>query len=191
MAQKMAVQRARAHIRNSRKSREDVIFEYIIYIILALISLIIIYPLWFVLIASFSEAKLVVAGKVLWRPVGLTLDNYAECFKNGDLMIGYKNSLGILFLGTATNLVLTTLCCLPAVPPRPVGQERHHDVRHVPDVLLGRHDSDLPARRQNAGAFKQLVGGHSGGRHCDIQYDHHAHVLLKLHSLRASGGGAD
>ena len=93
MAQKMAVQRARAHIRNSRKSREDVIFEYIVYIILALISLIIIYPLWFVLIASFSEAKLVVAGKVLWRPVGLTLDNYAECFKNGDLMIGYKNSL--------------------------------------------------------------------------------------------------
>lgn len=113
MAQKMAVQRARAHIRNSRKSREDVIFEYIVYIILALISLIIIYPLWFVLIASFSEAKLVVAGKVLWRPVGLTLDNYAECFKNGDLMIGYKNSLGILFLGTATNLVLTTLCAYP------------------------------------------------------------------------------
>ena len=113
MAQKMAVQRARGHIRNSRKSREDVIFEYIVYIILALISLIIIYPLWFVLIASFSEAKLVVAGKVLWRPVGLTLDNYAECFKNGDLMIGYKNSLGILFLGTATNLVLTTLCAYP------------------------------------------------------------------------------
>ena len=113
MAQKMAVQRARAHIRNSRKSREDVIFEYIVYIILALISLIIIYPLWFVLIASFSEAKLVVAGKVLWRPVSLTLDNYAECFKNGDLMIGYKNSLGILFLGTATNLVLTTLCAYP------------------------------------------------------------------------------
>lgn len=113
MSQKVAVRAMKKHVRNSRKSKEDIVFEWIVYTILALISIIIIYPLWFVIIASFSEAKMVVAGKVLWHPVNITLENYGECFKNGDLMIGYKNSLGILFLGTATNLTLTTLCAYP------------------------------------------------------------------------------
>lgn len=97
----------------SRMSKGDIAFELILAAILGLLSLCIIYPLWYVIIASFSDAKEVVSGRVFIVPIKFTLSNYAECFKNGDLMTGYRNSLGILFLGTATNLFLTILCAYP------------------------------------------------------------------------------
>lgn len=95
------------------KSRSDIIFETIVVIILAILTLIILYPLYFVVIASFSDAKLVVAGEVWWYPKGVTLENYMQCFTNGDLMLGYRNAFIILILGTATNLFLTILCAYP------------------------------------------------------------------------------
>lgn len=95
------------------KSRGDIIFETIVVIILAILTLIILYPLYFVVIASFSDAKLVVAGEVWWYPKGITLENYMQCFTNGDLMLGYRNAFIILILGTATNLFLTILCAYP------------------------------------------------------------------------------
>ncbi|MBR0464240.1 MAG: carbohydrate ABC transporter permease [Clostridia bacterium] len=101
------------HSRNSRQSRGDVIFETIVIILLAILALTIIYPLYFVVIASFSEAKAVVGGEVIFFPRGITLDNYRECFKNGDLMLGYKNSFCLLLIGTAVYLFLTTLCAYP------------------------------------------------------------------------------
>ena len=36
-----------------------------------------------------------------------------ECFKNGDLMLGYKNAFILLFIGTAVYLFLTILCAYP------------------------------------------------------------------------------
>ena len=95
------------------KSRGDIIFETVVVIILAILTLIILYPLYFVVIASFSDAKLVVAGDVWWYPKGVTLENYMQCFTNGDLMLGYRNAFIILILGTATNLFLTILCAYP------------------------------------------------------------------------------
>lgn len=95
------------------KSRGDIIFETIVVIILAILTLIILYPLYFVVIASFSDAKLVVAGEVWWYPKGVTLENYMQCFTNGDLMLGYRNAFIVLILGTATNLFLTILCAYP------------------------------------------------------------------------------
>ena len=95
------------------KSRGDIIFETVVVIILAILTLIILYPLYFVVIASFSDAKLVVAGEVWWYPKGVTLENYMQCFTNGDLMLCYRNAFIILILGTATNLFLTILCAYP------------------------------------------------------------------------------
>ena len=95
------------------KSRGDIIFETVVVIILAILTLIILYPLYFVVIASFSDAKLVVAGEVWWYPKGVTLENYMQCFTNGDLMLGYRNAFIILILGTATTLFLTILCAYP------------------------------------------------------------------------------
>ena len=99
--------------RHSRQSKSDIIFETVVIILLALLTFTIIYPLYFVVIASFSDAKAVIGGRVIFLPTDVTLENYAECFKNGDLMLGYKNSFLLLIIGTSIYLFLTILCAYP------------------------------------------------------------------------------
>ncbi|MBQ8974025.1 MAG: carbohydrate ABC transporter permease [Clostridia bacterium] len=102
-----------ANVRHSRQSRGDVIFDTVNVILLALVAIIIIYPLLYVVSASFSDPISVTAGKMILWPVDVTMDNYAQVFKNASIMTGYRNSLIILALGTATNLVMTILCAYP------------------------------------------------------------------------------
>ncbi len=99
--------------KNARMSKGDVLFETIIIVLLALFTLLIIYPLVYVISASFSDAVGVTAGKMILWPVDPTLDNFAEVFKNPNIMTGYRNSLLILFMGTAFNLLMTILAAYP------------------------------------------------------------------------------
>lgn len=90
-----------------KRCREDVIYDTIIFIILTLILLIVAYPLWWVIISSFSEPAAVSAGKVLWKPIGFTLKGYAEVFKNDQVMTGFVNSIIYTFCGVLVNLAVT------------------------------------------------------------------------------------
>ena len=94
-------------------SRGDITFEAVVVILLGIVALIIVYPLVYVISASFSDAVSVTAGKMVLWPVGLTLGNYEGVFKNASIMTGYRNSLFILFIGTAFNLVMTVLAAFP------------------------------------------------------------------------------
>ena len=99
--------------KNARMSRGDITFEAVVVILLGIVALIIVYPLVYVISASFSDAVSVTAGKMVLWPVGLTLGNYEGVFKNASIMTGYRNSLFILFIGTAFNLVMTVLAAFP------------------------------------------------------------------------------
>lgn len=103
----------KAGTRYSRMTRGDIAFEIVNMIILAILTIIIIYPLVYVVSASFSEPMAVAAGKVRLFPVQPTLENYKEVFKNASIIRGYRNSLIILVLGTAVNLVMTILAAFP------------------------------------------------------------------------------
>ncbi len=101
------------HDKNARLTKGDIAFEIVNMIILGIIALIIFYPLVYVVSASFSDALAVTAGEMYLFPVGFTFDNYLKVFENEGIMTGYKNSLAILFLGTAVNLVMTILAAFP------------------------------------------------------------------------------
>lgn len=90
-----------------KRCREDVIFDTVIFIILTLILFIVAYPLYWVIISSFSDPTAVSAGKVLLRPMGFTLKGYAEVFKNSQVMRGFFNSIVITFVGVCVNLAVT------------------------------------------------------------------------------------
>lgn len=90
-----------------KRCREDVIFDTVIFIILTLILFVVAYPLYWVIISSFSDPTAVSAGKVLLRPIGFTLKGYAEVFKNGQVMRGFFNSIVITFVGVCVNLAVT------------------------------------------------------------------------------------
>ena len=96
-----------------RMSRGDVIFEVVNCFFLLLISVIILYPLIYVLSASFSDPMSVTSGKMILWPVDVTLDNYAQVFKNRNIVLGFRNSLIIMICGTSLNLVLTILAAYP------------------------------------------------------------------------------
>ena len=88
-------------------TRGDRIFGVINTIFLVLIVLIMIYPIYFTVIASFSDPYSVVKGKVYFWPNGFTLEAYANVFKDNRIWMGYINSIINTAFGTLLNLVLT------------------------------------------------------------------------------------
>ncbi|MBQ8953039.1 MAG: carbohydrate ABC transporter permease [Clostridia bacterium] len=90
-----------------RRAKGDVIYDTIIFIILTFLFLIVAYPLYFVIISSISDPIEVSAGKVVFAPVGFTLDGYKEVFKTKTVMRGFLNSLIITVMGTSINLLVT------------------------------------------------------------------------------------
>lgn len=100
-------------ISGHRMSAGDRVFGVTNGIFLGIITLVILYPLIYVVSASFSDAMSVTSGKMVLWPVDITLDNYLEVFRDNSIIRGYRNSLTIMFSGTALNLVLTVLAAYP------------------------------------------------------------------------------
>ena len=89
------------------RNRHDVVFDVVIFIILTFLFLIVAYPLYFIIISSFSDPVSVAQGKVVWRPIGFTFDGYMEVLKHSGVMRGFRNSLIYTVCGVALNLLLT------------------------------------------------------------------------------------
>lgn len=94
-------------------STGDKIFEIVNYTLLTLLMLIILYPVIYVVSASFSDAQAVISGEVVLLPVRPTLRGYKAVFENKKIMTGFFNSFIYLFAGTSLNIVMTMLCAYP------------------------------------------------------------------------------
>ena len=90
-----------------KRTLSDKTFDGINGAILFALTLIFLYPLYFVLIASISEPYEVVQGNVLFWPRGFTLTAYQNVLRESSVWTGYRNSIFYTLLGTAYNLVLT------------------------------------------------------------------------------------
>lgn len=99
----------------------DRAFTIINYSILAIFLIVILYPLIYVLSASFSSGRAVTTGQVWLWPVDFTLDGYRAIFKDDMLLTGFKNSLFYTFVGTFINVVLTILAAYPLARRNLVG----------------------------------------------------------------------
>ena len=96
-----------------KKSKTDKIFDLILILISLCIMIVIAYPLYFVIIASFSQPEAVLGGKLRFCPIGFNLDSYKMVLSEPKVWIGYRNTLLYTVLGTAINLVHTTLAAYP------------------------------------------------------------------------------
>jgi V/A-type H+-transporting ATPase subunit A len=90
-----------------KQSRQDVIFTIINYTLLTILLILILYPLYFTIIASFSEPNLVGAGKVWFYPKQFTLEGYQKLFQEWRIWLGYRNTIFYTTLGTFVNLLFT------------------------------------------------------------------------------------
>ena len=91
----------------SRKTRGDIFFDCVIYILCAFVLLIVAYPMYFIIIASVSKASEVVAGRVWLWPVKPTLIGYKKIFEYTRIWIGYRNTIIYTVFGTLAHLIVT------------------------------------------------------------------------------------
>lgn len=96
--------------KNPNKIKMDTgsrIYTVVIYIFVALITLVLAYPLYFCVIASFSDPDAVALGDTILWFKGFTTEAYTSILEEKTLLTGYRNSFIYMVLGTAYNLVLT------------------------------------------------------------------------------------
>lgn len=95
------------------ENRLDRWTERAVVCILAVVSLLVLYPLWFVLIASVSGPESVLRGEVWLWPRNFSLVGYERIFQNHEIVRGYMNTILYTVIGTALNLVLTVAAAYP------------------------------------------------------------------------------
>lgn len=90
-----------------KDSKTDYVYYAICAFILFLLAVIIIYPLYYIVIASISDPSAVVNGEVWLYPIKMTFSGYANLFDRPDVWRGYFNTLLYTVVGTVFNIVLT------------------------------------------------------------------------------------
>ena len=89
------------------KHRKFSLFDFVNVMILIILTLICFYPLYFTVIASFSDFSAVATGQVGIWPVGFQTTAYQAMFQNQDIWRGYLNTIIYTVFGTMLNLILT------------------------------------------------------------------------------------
>lgn len=96
-----------------KRAPSDVLFDGIIGLIVAIVLAVTLYPLLYALGASFTNPMTLLDGTFLLVPLGFNLNTYHAVLQNADIWTGYGNAILYTALGTAVNLVMTTLAAFP------------------------------------------------------------------------------
>lgn len=82
------------HSNRIKKTSGDIVMDVVIYILLTLLALICLYPLYQVVVDSFSDPKIVMKKNgLLFKIEGFQVDAYKMVFSNKNIATGFKNSL--------------------------------------------------------------------------------------------------
>lgn len=100
-----------------KEASSERLFDILIYAIAAIIIVIVLYPLLFIVSASFSDPARVLNGEVWLLPKGVTLDAYENILHNDKIWTGYHNTILYTTVGTAINIIMTILAAYPLSRP--------------------------------------------------------------------------
>ena len=91
----------------AKKSLSDRIFGAAVILLSILVFIIIVYPLWFVVIASISNSNLVNQGLVTIWPKDIRFYGFEQVFQDSRIWKGYLNTIIYVLAGTLLNMVVT------------------------------------------------------------------------------------
>ena len=91
----------------------DKVYYVVSYTIVCILVLVVFYPMFYIVSASFSTAAMVTSGKVWFLPVKPTLFNYSMVLKYSVVYLGYRNTIFYTIFGTLINIVFTIMCAYP------------------------------------------------------------------------------
>ncbi|MDO4867137.1 MAG: carbohydrate ABC transporter permease [Clostridia bacterium] len=87
--------------------------DIILVVITAVVLFIVAYPLYYVLVASFSNPYDVYAGKTFLLPSQFTLDGYKAVFADPNILTGYANSIKYTVIGTVFSVAMLYITAYP------------------------------------------------------------------------------
>lgn len=93
------------------------VFDAVVYAIAAVIIVIMLYPMIFIISASFSDPARVMDGDVWLLPKGFSIEAYTNIMHNDKIWIGYRNTIIYAIVGTLINLFMTTIAAYPLSRP--------------------------------------------------------------------------
>ena len=93
-----------------RDTLGDKLFYAVCYLITALFMLAVLYPLVYILSASFSSADAITSGRMWLYPVDFSLVGYRYILKYDAIWLGYRNTLFYTVAGTLINVAMTMTC---------------------------------------------------------------------------------
>ena len=102
----------------------DKFFQSMITIILFIFLVIQLYPILYVISASFSDADAVNAGKLILLPIGFNVEGYKFVFGYREIWTGYANTIFYTVVGTLVNLVVTLPCAYALSCDEVVGRNK-------------------------------------------------------------------
>lgn len=92
-----------------RESKMDVVLDVFTSIILILFTLIVLYPLIYVVSSSFSSSKALSGGLVVLWPVDVTLQAYEFVMAYKDVWVGFRNSIFYCIMDVTFQMTCTIL----------------------------------------------------------------------------------
>ena len=100
------------------RSKENVIFDTIVILLVVLVLVVCLVPFIYVLSASFSGPKPLTNGEVFLWPKDFTLNAYVKIIEYPNFLRSYGNTIFYTVAGTGICLVMTTLMAFPLAHPR-------------------------------------------------------------------------
>lgn len=92
------------------------------YVLLGGLSLLALYPFWYVLVSAFSSSRAITAGEVSLWPVDFNIEGFIRLFEDGQLPIAMWNTIIVTVIGTVLNMALTILAAYPLSRKRLMGR---------------------------------------------------------------------
>lgn len=95
------------------KNKADLLFDVFNYSILGIAGVLVLYPLYFVLIASVSDPVAINNGQLSFYPIGFNLEGFKKIFEDAKLWTAYYNTIFYTVIGTGINIILTMTLAYP------------------------------------------------------------------------------
>ena len=92
---------------SKKKFTQDSVVNIIFHVIAVLMIIGVLYPLWFVIIASFSNPADVASGKVWFWPKQFDVRGYQKLFEQRQIWKSYLNTILYTIVGTLVALFVT------------------------------------------------------------------------------------
>lgn len=100
-------------MKNKKLGMSDKTSDVILVLVSILLTLIVAYPLYYVLIASVSNPYDVYAGKTFLLPSDFSMKGYKAVFADSSIYTGYLNSIKYTVVGTIFSVVMLYITAFP------------------------------------------------------------------------------